>query len=208
MTARGARPAAEALLPTDAPALEKLDLTVADAAAEVKDAPLVRLLGTLSEVGDQPQMRTLCAGVIAAGWWRGDGRLAAAGVRMLAAHTLATAAKSFVKARVDRTRPWLLADEGRYETGTRGIRQSAHSSFPSGHTAGAVAVARAFARAYPHRALAANAAAGAIALVQIPRCAHYPSDVGAGALIGLAAEWLVSRALPTGRPPARRVRPG
>jgi membrane-associated phospholipid phosphatase len=204
----GGRHSAEELLPADAPAFEKLDVAVADAAAEVKDAPLVKLLGTLSEVGDQPQMRVLCAGVIAAGWWRGDRRLAAAGVRMLAAHTLATAAKSFVKARVDRTRPWLLAEEGRYETGTQGIKRGDHSSFPSGHTAGALAVARAFGRAYPRHALAANTAAVAIALVQIPRCTHYPSDIGAGALVGLAAEWIVSRVLPMEPPRALQAPPG
>jgi hypothetical protein len=29
---------------------------------------------------------------------------------------------------------------------------------------------------------------GALALAQIPRCAHYPTDVAAGLAIGLAAE--------------------
>ena len=65
------------------------------------------------------------------------------------------------------------------------------TSFPSGHSAGAAAVARAFARDYPEHAAPAYAAAGALALAQIPRCAHYPTDVGAGLALGLAAEAVV-----------------
>jgi hypothetical protein len=40
--------------------------------------------------------------------------------------------------------------------------------------------------------------------MQIPRCKHYPSDVGVGAAIGLISEWLVSRVLP----PVRAGRSG
>ena len=55
-------------------------------------------------------------------------------------------------------------------------------SFPSGHTAGAVPVARALARDYPEHAVMAYAVAGAAAVVQIPRCKHYPTDFAAGAV--------------------------
>jgi hypothetical protein len=38
------------------------------------------------------------------------------------------------------------------------------------------------------------AAGAALSLAQIPRCAHYPTDVGAGIAIGLASEALVDAA--------------
>lgn len=179
-------------VPADANPIEKADLAVAKVMAPIRKNPVVRLLGTLSEVGDQPEMRLLCGGVIAAGLWRGDARMAGAGMRMLVAHSLATAAKTEIKHRIDRTRPNLLAEEGRYEMGAGQSREHDETSFPSGHTAGAVAVAGTFARDYPEHKVAAYAAAGYVALMQVPRCKHYPSDVGAGALLGLATAWLVN----------------
>ena len=173
--------------PDDASAIEKADVAVAKAVAPLSQSLFVKALGTISEMGDQPQMRTLCAGVIAWGLYRRDRRLALAGVRMLAAHSVATGMKTLVKHRVDRTRPTVLVEEGRYEMAPGESHEHDESSFPSGHTAGAVAVAAALAHDYPKAAPAAYAAAGAIALLQIPRCTHYPSDVGVGALIGLAA---------------------
>lgn len=174
-------------LPADASIIEKADVAVAKAVAPVSRSPVMRALGTLSEVGDQPQMRILCAGVIGWGLYRGDARLAGAGLRMLVAHSVATGMKTLVKHRVDRTRPTVLVEEGRYEMARGKSREHDESSFPSGHTAGAVAVAAALAHDYPRAAPAAYAAAAAIAVLQVPRCTHYPSDVGAGAAVGLAA---------------------
>lgn len=172
--------------------VEKADKAVVREAAEVRDVPVVKLLGKFGELGDQPPMVALCAATIGAGLVRRDGRLTAAGVRMLAAHALATGIKRAIKRSVDRTRPHLLVDEGRYETGRGGSSDGDLSSFPSGHTAGALAVARAVARDYPRAAWPAYTGAAVIAGVQIPRCHHFPSDIGAGALIGLAAEAAVS----------------
>lgn len=171
--------------PTDANPLEKVDVAVTKAVAPIAKTPIVRALGTASEISDQPQMRILCAGVIAAGLWRGDGKLARTGVAMLVAHSLATGIKTAIKHRVDRTRPNVLVDEGRYEMVAGSSHEHDETSFPSGHTAGAVAVAGAFAHAYPNGAALAYAAAAGVAVMQIPRCKHYPSDVGAGAVIGL-----------------------
>ena len=151
----------------------------------------VRAIGLLSEVGDQPPMRVLCASVIGVGLIGWDRRLTRAGLRMLAAHTLATWAKSAIKARIDRVRPRSMGDDDGHVPRPGNSRHKELSSFPSGHSAGAAAVARAFAKEYPEHAGAAYAAAGAIALAQIPRCAHYVSDVGAGIAIGVAADALV-----------------
>lgn len=175
-------------------AAERVDLTLSQAAGEYRGTPLVRFLGKVSEVADQPQLTTLNLLTVAAGAMRRDRQLLETGLHMLAAHALATLAKSVIKRSVDRTRPKLLVDEGRYTRRPGQRNEGPYNSFPSGHTAGAVAVARALARHYPAAALPAYGAAAAIAFIQIPRCAHYVSDIGAGALLGLASEAVVQAA--------------
>jgi membrane-associated phospholipid phosphatase len=171
-------------------ALVEADGAVAAAVEPYRETRLVRTVALLSELGDQPQMLGLCAGTFAAGLARRDARLARAGARMAAAHLIATGAKNFVKRRIDRTRPRADRIHG-LKPGRS--QEKEETSFPSGHSAGAAAVARAFVREYPEHRTAAYAAAGAIALAQIPRCAHYPTDVGSGLAVGIAAEALVDR---------------
>lgn len=172
---------------------EKADLKAAKAAAKWREHPVVKTAGWVSEIADQPQLLSLCAGTLAVGLVRRDPRLAATGARMLASAVVAIAAKDMVKRAVDRTRPGVVVDGGKYRMRKgRGTRDGELGSFPSGHTAGAVAVARAAARGYPQVAPAATAAAGLIAVVQVPRCAHYPTDIGVGAVIGWLAEAAVT----------------
>lgn len=146
----------------------------------------VRLAGTISDVSDQPPMRLLCAATIVLGAVRRDRQLALAGARMLAAHTIATWGKNRIKNVVDRTRPDSEQDGYRVGLGDRHAHDE--TSFPSGHSAGAVAVAQAFARSYPKHAVAARVAAGVVSAAQVPRGKHFIGDVIAGALIGLVAE--------------------
>ena len=175
----------------DASVIEQADAQVAEAASQARDHPVVKVLGKLSELADQPPLIILSSLTLTAGLMTGRRPLARAGARMLAAHLIATAAKTVIKDRVDRTRPHVLVDEGRYSMEAGDDSDKAMRSFPSGHTAGIVAVTRALAREYPAAALPGAALSIAVAGVQIPRCAHYPSDIGAGAIIGLAAEALV-----------------
>jgi membrane-associated phospholipid phosphatase len=173
-------------------ALMKADKAAVDAAEPYRRTWPVRALSKASELGDQPQLLGLSAGVLALGLIRGEARMARAGARMIAAHLLATAAKNFVKHRIDRTRPRSASGAGGHKLKPGRSRAKEETSFPSGHTAGAIAVARAFARDYPEHGAAALAAGGLIALAQIPRRAHYPTDVAAGLAIGLAAEAAVA----------------
>lgn len=165
----------------------------------------VKLIAKLSDVSDQPQMRLLCAGTIALGLVRKDARMIIAGARMLLAHEVATIAKTVIKDRVDRTRPRSAADKEDEKPQPGKDKGKEESSFPSGHSAGAMAVASAFAAVYPERALPAMLAAGAAALAQIPRCAHYPTDVGAGLVVGAAANGVVGLAWRIVRSAARIV---
>jgi hypothetical protein len=65
-------------------ALEEADQAVAEAVLPIRQNPAVRMIGALSEIGDQPEMRTLSAGLIGAGLLLGNPRLSRAGARMLA----------------------------------------------------------------------------------------------------------------------------
>ena len=166
----------------------RADAEVDKAVAPLRKTAPVRALAVVSELGDQPQLRLISSALIVIGLASSNGRLSRAGARMLIAHELATIAKGFVKDRVDRTRPRSARSASQRKIRPGQSKAKEKTSFPSGHSAGAVAVARAFGREYPEHRPAALAAAGAIAAAQIPRCAHYLTDVGAGVLVGSAAE--------------------
>lgn len=183
------------------------DEAAAEAALPYQGTPAMEALGHFASLGDQPPLRTLCAALIAAGVAGGNRRLARTGVRMLVAHTLATLAKDFVKERVDRTRPRSKGEKGKDHVPKPGRNDSKEeTSFPSGHSAGAAAVAWAFARDYPEYAAPAYAAGSALALAQVPRCAHYPTDVGAGLAIGIASEAIVDIGIGLVKEPVGPVR--
>ncbi|HZB69146.1 MAG TPA: phosphatase PAP2 family protein [Sphingomicrobium sp.] len=167
-------------------------LTAAEAKAVKAVAPTrkpqAKLVETIGKLGDQPELRTLSGAVVAAGLLTANRRLVRAGVRMLLAHEIATLAKDLIKDRIDRTRPHSAKTHS-----DRAVKPGRHTaktktSFPSGHSAGATAVARAFERDYPQFQVPALAAAAAVAGMQVPRLNHFPSDVAAGIMLGAASE--------------------
>lgn len=176
--------------------VEEADLAVSMEAAKLRHHPVTEAAGLLSELADQPPMFTLSAALLAAGLIAGRPRLAEAGGRMLASVALATAAKAAIKASVVRTRPNVVLEEGRYESGLWGPNEGPMNSFPSGHTANAVAAARALARAYPRLHGIGHLTAAAFGVIQVPRATHHPLDVAAGALVGYASEAAVDRLWP------------
>jgi undecaprenyl-diphosphatase len=154
-----------------------------------KTAP-IKALRWFGQAGDQLQLRVLCGGLLAAGLLRRDPRMAGAAVRMLISHEAATLAKKSVKNRVDRVRPHSAgADQVKPRKGSS--KASVLNSFPSGHSAGAMAVACAFAATYPEYRTAALVSGGAVCAAQVPTCSHYPSDVVAGAALGVATDTVV-----------------
>ena len=184
----------------------KADAAAAQRLAKVGDSPW---LDRLSSLADQAQLRTLSLAALAAGLAAGrrsgyGPKLARAGVRMLIAHELATFAKDFVKTRVDRRRPRARrnGNDHKPRPGRRTAKEV--TSFPSGHAAGASATARALAREMPALAPAAGLVGGTLALLQLPRSAHYPTDTAAGLAIGLAAEAALARLWPAPSPSANQ----
>jgi undecaprenyl-diphosphatase len=119
------------------------------------------------------------------GGWRGR-KAAACGLAALAMAQLVS--NCLCKQLADRPRPpkeWFPHDEvhDRPES----------SSFPSGHTAAAVAFTAAVAPTWPTAGAACALPAAMVALERIQSGAHYPSDVAVGAAIGLASAWLTRR---------------
>jgi membrane-associated phospholipid phosphatase len=175
-------------------------ITRADAeivrAAAPRGAIPKKIIATVGKLGDQPELRTLSAIVIAGGVLRANRRLLRTGIRMLLAHELATLGKNLIKEQIDRTRPH-SADSSR-DRAVKPGRKTAKSetSFPSGHSAGATAVARAVGREYPEAQAPALAAATVVAALQVPRLNHYPTDVAAGMLLGVVSEAVASAVLP------------
>lgn len=170
--------------------LERLDIAIADRLEPVRKSTPVRIIGPVAELGDQPPLYAITGGVIAAGAATRDWYLVRAGARLLAAHVAATTLKTIFKLSIDRTRP-PAAERGDYEMQKGRRYQPAYNSFPSGHTASSIAVARALGRDYPGQHEAALAAAGGIATLQVVRGKHFLGDVIAGAALGLAAEKVV-----------------
>ena len=142
----------------------------------------------VSKLGDQPELRTIAGAIILAGIAFESDRMVRAGARMVIAHEAATLTKDTLKLQIDRKRPRSASDRRDSKPRMGKSKAKELSSFPSGHSAGSIAAARALAREYPEYGAAALVAAGLIAVLQVPRSAHYPSDVAAGLVIGLAAE--------------------
>ena len=170
----------------------EVDKRVTHQAARHRDTPVMKAIETISEVGDQPPLIALSVATCVLGLALRRPDLARGGARMLCAHLLATGAKLAIKHQFDRTRPTQAIEHGghRFRVGDEGDHD--HKSFPSGHTAGAVAVARAAARDIDGAAVPAGLAAAAIAAAQPAIGHHYLTDVAVGAAVGWASEAIVS----------------
>lgn len=184
VTASKAKKAAKKVAQADTAATHKV--------AKLRDKPWMKVIAALSEVADQPPLIAASIGTLAIGLATRRADLTRGGARMLLSHLLATGAKLAIKHQFDRTRPSHALDGTghHFEKGDEGGHED--KSFPSGHTAGAVAVARAVSRDIEGAAVPATVVTVAVAAAQAPTGHHYFSDVAVGAAIGWAAEAIVS----------------
>jgi membrane-associated phospholipid phosphatase len=181
------------VLPRVPGSVERIDIAVAIWLASRRHHRAARLAAAVNAAGDQPPLLALSGAVLAFGLLSGDRRAAGAGRRMLASLMISIVIKTALKAAISRTRPNVLLDSGRYEVRLFGPNEGPWQSFPSGHVAGSVALARAVVRSYPNARRLAWAGAAAIALVQVPRGTHYPLDVVAGIVVGLVSDAIAER---------------
>ncbi|MGK6322332.1 phosphatase PAP2 family protein [Sphingomonas sp. DT-51] len=154
----------------------------------------VRALTPLAKATDEPPLLALGVATLALGAMLRRPALARSGARMVTSHVLATGLKTVMKASVDRVRPNVAGDRPTLGKG-HGTADTDRNAFPSGHTAGAVAVAEALGHELPGAATPARFAAGAAGALQVTRGAHYASDVVAGAAIGWVSERLAGWAM-------------
>ncbi|MEV3911954.1 phosphatase PAP2 family protein [Streptomyces canus] len=142
----------------------------------------------LSAVEESAQNSKLWCAAAAAMAWRGGSRgrrAAAAGLVAMVVAQLAS--NGLCKQLADRPRPpaeWIPHDEV--------ADRPDSSSFPSGHTAAAVAFTAA--PTWPAAGALCAVPTALVAVERVQSGAHYPSDVAAGAAIGLAGAWLTRRA--------------
>jgi undecaprenyl-diphosphatase len=176
---------------TAAKTVERADRQLTHEAAANRDTVPVRFASFLGEVADQPQLITASIATMAAGLVGRRPDLVRGGARMLAAHLVATGIKSAIKHSIDRTRPAKAIDDGQHRFEAGDSHDHDLSSFPSGHTAGAVAVARAASREIDGAATPAALGVAAVAAIQPVAGNHYLSDVLVGGAIGWASEALV-----------------
>jgi membrane-associated phospholipid phosphatase len=183
--------------------LEGADLRLGKRLAAQRDGALVKAVSKAGKLGDQEPLYALSALLAVAGLLSRRPRLVEAGFRMGMAVGAADLAKSGVKRLVKRTRPYVLLDQARYERSAGGSEEKPEQSFPSGHMAAAVGAISALRRVYPGSLRYGAPLCALLGWSRMAKGAHWPSDVAAGAGIGLAAEgataWIWRRTAPVGK---------
>jgi membrane-associated phospholipid phosphatase len=145
-----------------------------------------RTLSGVEEAAEGTKLWCAAAAVMA---WRGGWRGREAALAGLAALAVAQLVSNAVCKQVtDRPRPpkeWIPHDEVDDRPDS--------SSFPSGHTAAAVAFTAAVAASWPLAGVVGAVPATLVTVERVQSGAHYPSDVVAGAAIGVVSARLVRR---------------
>nr|WP_055510405.1 phosphatase PAP2 family protein [Streptomyces aurantiacus] len=148
---------------------------------------LHRALSIVEETAEGSKLWCAAAAVMACTGGRRGRAAAAAGLASVATAQLIS--NGVCKQLVKRRRPpkeWIPHDEVEDRPDS--------SSFPSGHTAAALAFTVAITPTWPLAGALCALPAAVVAVERVQSGAHYPSDVTAGAAIGLAGAWLTRHA--------------
>lgn len=171
--------------------------SLADAQTPGLDVAMRRL----SHAANYSRVSILCAALLALTGPRG--RRAARG-GLVAAFSAAGLVNALLKPFIPRPRP---DRSGARIPGARHVPMPASHSFPSGHTAAAVAFAVGAGRELPEARLPLGALAAAVGYSRVHTGVHYPGDVLAGAALGVGVARLTARLSPKpGAAPAPQSR--
>ncbi|MFK0065025.1 phosphatase PAP2 family protein [Streptomyces sp. NPDC091046] len=177
----GPGPAPERALAAVLGDLRAVDGALYAAVAATSTPTLDRALRRLSRAADHSKVSLGIAAALALGGARAR-RAALVGV---GAVTVASVSTNLLGKRlVHRARP---DREAARVTVDRYVPMPASASFPSGHTAAAVAFATAVGVVLPEAAVPLGALAGAVGYSRVHTGVHYPGDVAAGAVLGIAS---------------------
>ncbi|MGM1079234.1 phosphatase PAP2 family protein [Streptomyces sp. H28] len=161
--------------------LRAVDGALYAAVAATPTPTLDRALRRLSHAADHSKISFAIAGALALGGSR-PRRAALAGVGAVA--VASASANLLGKRLVHRDRP---DREAARVTVDRHVPMPTSASFPSGHTASAVAFATAVGTVLPAASVPLGALAGAVGYSRVHTGVHYPGDVAAGAVLGIAS---------------------
>ncbi|MDH6108256.1 membrane-associated phospholipid phosphatase [Kitasatospora sp. MAP12-15] len=168
--------------------LMAVDSAVYAAVAATRTPALDRGLRRLSAAADHSKLSLTAAGLLALR----PGRARRAALLGVAAVGVASASTNLVaKQLVRRPRPDRAAAGSSTE---RHVPMPSSASFPSGHTAAAVAFATAAGSELPEVAVPLGALACVVGYSRVHTGVHYPGDVAAGIMIGVACAAAVSAA--------------
>jgi undecaprenyl-diphosphatase len=172
-----------------------VDLAVYNAIARTPTPRLDAAMRELSRAADYSRLSVAAAAAIALVGGPQGRRAAAGGLASLA--VTSTVVNLAIKPLGRRRRPDRVAGEVPH---VRHVRMPRSTSFPSGHTAAAVAFASGAARFMPATTVPLNVLATAVGYSRVHTGVHYPGDVLVGALIGAVTADVVTHRL------ARRMR--
>ncbi|MFI1755252.1 phosphatase PAP2 family protein [Streptomyces sp. NPDC020571] len=161
--------------------LRAVDGALYAAVAATSTPTLDRSLRRLSHAADHSKISLGIAAALALSGTRAR-RAALVGVGAVAVASAAT--NLLGKRLVHRARP---DREAARVTVDRYVPMPASASFPSGHTAAAVAFATAVGVVLPEAAVPLGALASAVGYSRVHTGVHYPGDVAAGAVLGIAS---------------------
>jgi membrane-associated phospholipid phosphatase len=160
---------------------ERLDVAVYAAIAATSTPTLDRAMARLSRAADYSRLSLTAAAVLAAAGGASGRRAAKLGLASVA--VTATVVNLALKPLGRRRRPDRVAQEVPVD---RHVRMPISSSFPSGHSAAAFAFATGVGHASPIAAAPLHGLAALVAYSRVHTGVHYPGDVLAGSLIGVA----------------------
>ncbi|MFF9045814.1 phosphatase PAP2 family protein [Streptomyces parvulus] len=161
--------------------LRAVDGALYAAVAATPTPTLDRALRRLSHAADHSKVSLGIAAALALSGARARrAALVGAGAVAVASATTNVLGKRLVhRARPDRESARVTVD--------RYVPMPASASFPSGHTAAAVAFATAVGVVLPVAAVPLGALASAVGYSRVHTGVHYPGDVAAGAVVGIAS---------------------
>jgi len=159
--------------------LDRVDRAVYAAVAATPTPGLDGAMRRVSAAADYSRLSIAAGVILALGWGPRGRRAAASGLVSLGATSAVV--NAVVKLVGRRRRPDRAAAE---VPRARQVRMPGSRSFPSGHTAAAVAFASGVGRVMPVAALPLHALAAVVGYSRVHTGVHYPGDVLAGAVLG------------------------